>query len=179
MIIKCTHCGKKVDKRSGHVNRANKLGARLFCNRTCYGLDKRHNRSLDEQKEVKRIYDLEYCKNNYIKRKSQQKEWFDQDYAKHPEKYKERRKAKYEAHLKYLSTDKYKAKKKKYDREFRAKKKYGEFWESFIHLQDIDKFIDNREVKLQLCLTNKNQKRKRNYERINSSKLERSPLGNS
>lgn len=179
MIVKCDYCGKDVEKKICHVNRARKLGKKLFCNRTCFGLNKRHNRTDAESKEIKRLYDLEYRDKNESRLKIVRKEWFAKDYAKNPEKYRLRRIAKYKKHLEYLSAPEYKEWKKNYDKVFRAKKQYGEFWEAELILRDIENEIDNREVKLQLGLINKTQKRKRKYERLNSSKLEKCPLGNS
>jgi DNA-directed RNA polymerase subunit RPC12/RpoP len=41
MKYRCAHCGKTADKPSGHVNRARENGMKLFCDRRCFGLDRR------------------------------------------------------------------------------------------------------------------------------------------
>lgn len=177
IIVTCCYCHKDVEKHTGHVNRAAKMGNKLYCSRECFGLDRRSKLTIEEKKLNKRLYDLEYMKKNkdLILEKIR---LYNSSPAGRAMQKRNREKFK-QSHLEYCRTTEYRKWKKQYDREFRAKNNYGEFWESFIHLQDIEEDIDNREVKLQLCLTNKNQKRKRNYERINSSKLERCPLGNS
>lgn len=69
MIIICEQCGKEHEKRTGHVNRARKLGARLFCSQACFGLSKRT--TLEEKKKIKAEYDIIYNKLNEEKRKQQ------------------------------------------------------------------------------------------------------------
>jgi hypothetical protein len=165
MIVVCQYCESKIDKPSGAVNRANRLGLNIYCNRTCAGLARRKNKSESENKEHKRLYDIEYRNKNKELIKAKKAEYFKKDYAKNPEKYKKLRKSKYKKHLEYLNTPEYKAYKKEYDKKHRAKKYYGEFWESSILLVEIEKQIPNFEVKQQLQLINKSQKRKRDYEK--------------
>lgn len=54
-----------------------------------------------------------------------------------------------------------------YDRKYRAKKLYGEYWESSIILNEIQKEYDNRIVKQENNLINKSQKRKRLWKQQN------------
>ena len=49
-----------------------------------------------------------------------------------------------EEHKKYIKTPKYKAWKKEYDRKHRAKKEYGDFWESHLIIKDIEKDFQPR-----------------------------------
>jgi len=117
--------------------------------------------TVDEKKEQKRLYDIEYRKKNREKIKKRKAEAFKLDYAANPEKYREQRRKRYPEHLKYLQSDRYKAWKKKYDQEHRAKKKHGEFWESAILLKKISDFVDNRAAKIASGNYGKSQKRKR------------------
>ena len=86
--IKCKHCGKEVEKRTGHVNRARKLGANLYCSRKCAGDARRMPKS--EKVELKRLYDIEYRKKNREKilarKKKYHQENYDKIYAKQREK---------------------------------------------------------------------------------------------
>jgi hypothetical protein len=131
----------------------------------------------EEKKLEKREYDKLYRAKNKERLRKEKAEWFKKDYAENQEKYKTCRKEKYSKHLEYLSTPEYKAYKKTYDEKYRVKKKYGEFWESAIILKNIEEEIPNFEVKQQLGLINKSQKRKRNYEKAKCKEFERSTLG--
>lgn len=39
--IECAHCGERSIKQSGHVNRSRKIGAPVYCGRTCSSLARR------------------------------------------------------------------------------------------------------------------------------------------
>lgn len=87
-----------------------------------------------------------------------------------------------EYHAKYIQSERYVEWKKGYDREFRAKKDYGEFWEcQILRLEiqeEVEKTVSKYEISLINNTFNKSQKRKREHERLNSNKLKRSTLGN-
>jgi len=176
MIIKCEYCGKEIEKNIGHVNRARKLGMRLFCGQKCFGLFHRSNLTNEQKKEIKRLYDIEYRKKNREIIKERGKKYNESPAGRAMQK-RSRKKFK-KLHLEYCRTPEYRKWKSEYDRKHRAKKFYGEFWESAILLNQIEDMIPNREVKQQLQLNNKSLKRKRNYEKLNSEELERSTLGN-
>jgi Ni,Fe-hydrogenase III large subunit len=110
-------------------------------------------------KEQKREYDRIYREKNkeLIKKKKQV-------YNKSPAgraMQKRSREKRRDYHLEYCRTEKYKAWKKEYDKEHRAKKKYGEFWESAILLNQISDIVDNRQAVQEKRTINKAQKRKR------------------
>lgn len=176
MIVKCAYCNKEVEKFLSHVNRALKSGNNIYCDRKCSGLGRRLNLSIKQKKEIKRIYDIEYRKNNAEIIKIKQREYNSSPSGRAMQK---RHRLKTNDYRKeYISTPKYREWKKNYDKIFRAKQQYGEFFEAELILRDIENEIDNREVKQQLNLHNKSIKRKREYERTNSSKLEGCTLGN-
>jgi hypothetical protein len=168
--MNCDYCGKEINKIKRCKN--------VYCNKECSGLARRKNKSSEQSKMEKAEYDRQYRLKNkeILKRKKQ--EYFKKDYSENPEKYKEKRRKRYSKHLEYLNKPEYKAYKKQYDRVYRAKKQFGELWESHILLVDIESLIPNKEVKQQLNLINKSQKRKRNYESIKRKEFKRSPLGN-
>lgn len=168
--MKCSHCGKDINKPKRCKN--------VYCNKLCSSLGRRSNKTEQQKKKEKAEYDRQYRLNNKDMLKRKKHEYFKKDYSENPEKYKEIRRKKYSKHLEYLNKPEYKAYKKEYDRVYRAKKQYGEFWESHILLVDIENLIPNTEVKQQLNLINKSQKRKRNYESIKRKEFKRSPLGN-
>lgn len=166
--IKCAHCGKKVEKNVGHVNRANKQGLKLFCSQKCFGLSRRHNKTKKQLKEEKRLYDIGYREKNEAELKIKRHDWFMKDYAANPEKYKKERQRRYKKHLEYLQTSEYKEYKKEYDVKYLAKKYFGIYWESAILLKELENHllgIRPDGIKFQMGITNKTQKRKRLWQR--------------
>ncbi len=177
--ITCAHCGKESEKRTGIVNRAIKLGKPLYCGRKCFGLASRNIKTPDQLKEEKRIYDMEYRRKNKALLKAKKAEYFQRTYD--PERAAIDRRKTMRRHIEYCRTSEYKAWKKEYDRTYRAKKTYGEFWESFLLLMDVEQEVESRMNKYQIRLEsetyNKTQRRHRD-ERSNSKKLEKRTMGN-
>jgi len=174
----CKYCGIQLNKTIGEINKAKKAGLNLFCNRICAGLNRRKNKTAEQNKLEKKEYDRLYRAKNKEILKAKKDEWSKKDYRENPEKYKQKRRKQYSKHLEYLNTPKYKAYKKDYDEKYLAKNNYGEFWEAAVILKNIKNEIPNFEVKQQQKLINKSQKRKRNYEKIKCKEFERSTLGN-
>lgn len=161
ITIQCDTCGKPVTKSVGHVNRARKLGMGLFCDRICFGISRRIERSEAEKKEIKRLYDIQYRADNgellrEKKRKYEQSPDGRAMQKRNRDKFKEN-------HLAYCRTDEYRKWKHDYDQQHQAKKNYGDLWESALVLRDIIKEIEPeiKEVKIQKGTYNKSQKRKR------------------
>ncbi len=167
--IKCPHCGKKVEKNVGYVNRAKKLGVPIFCSRVSH----RVNKTAKQKKEEKRLYDLQYREKNLEKLKEQKKQFFKIDYAANPEKYRKIRKKRYPKHLEYLRTPEYKEWKAEYDVKYLAKKYFGIYWESAIILKELEEHlltIRPDGIKFQMGITNKTQKRKRLWQKLKKQK---------
>lgn len=163
--IICDGCGKKAHKRTGAVNRSRREGRPVFCTRQCF-VDTRKTTKADKI-EVKRIYDLRYSKENAQRIKERNQIYNETPAGRAMQK---RNRDKFtQRHLEYCRTPEYRKWKKEYDIKHRAKKNYGEFWESFILLQDIESHIDKYEVSILNNNYNKSQKRKRNE--VNSAKL--------
>lgn len=175
-ILRCEHCNLLLNKRPVDVRRALKVGMKLYCNRVCAGLGRRTNKSLDQKKLEKQEYDRQYRLKNKDRIKEKKQAYNRTESGRETQK-RNRDKMK-ERHLEYCRTDKYKQWKKEYDLKHRAKKNYGEYWESAILLNEVFEFIPNREIKQQLQLTNKSQKRKRDYEKTKCKKFKRCSLGN-
>lgn len=161
MQIICAYCGKAAEKKTGHANRAIKSGLRLFCGKECSGLGRRQNKSTEQKKLEKAKYDNQYRRRDYVKQKRH--EYFLRDYAANPEKYRKERQRRMQAHIEYCRQPEYREKKKEYDRTHRARKFYGDFAEAALILFQIEEFIDNRQIKNNLGLNNKSQKRKRQW----------------
>ncbi len=168
--IKCAYCGKVSDKPTGAVNRAKSIGAPLYCNRVCAGLGRRSNKTIEQKKKEKAAYDKEFRYYHRDGIKERKAAAFKKDYAANPEKYRKERQRRYKAHLEYLQRPEYKAWKKNYDVKHLAKKDFGVYWESAILLKELEEHllkIRPDGIKFQMGITNKTQKRKRLWQRVN------------
>lgn len=168
MKIVCAHCSKESDKRPSDVNRAKKIGASLYCDRKCSSLGHRKHLTTEFLKERKRLYDAEYRATNLASITAKKAAYFKANY--NPERAAIERKKTMQRHVEYCRQPEYKAWKKEYDRKYRAKKNYGEFWESFLILQEVQVEVEDRmpryERMLQAGTLNKSQTRKR-HENLN------------
>ncbi len=168
MKIKCAYCDKKSEKLAGHVNRANAIGAPIYCDRTCAGLGRRSGKTIEQKKKEKAEYDRQFRYYHRQKIKEKKALAFKIDYAANPEKYREQRKRRYPEHLKYLQSTEYKKWKSDYDEKFRAKKDYGIFWECSLLLKELDLWLlihSPDGMHFQMGITNKTQKRKRLWQK--------------
>jgi hypothetical protein len=137
----------------------------------CAGFGRRKNKTADQKKEEKRLYDIAYREKNLARIKAGKHEWFKRTYD--PAAAAIERKKKMPQHVEYCRRPEYKAYKQKYDQQYRAKKIYGEFHESFLILQKIDQEVASRASKYDIALENgtinKAQHRRREYERTHSN----------
>ncbi len=85
------------------------------------------------------MYDLEYRTKNVEMLRAKKAAWFQKAYD--PERARIERKKNMHKHIEYCRQPKYVAWKEAYDRQYRAKKGYGEFWEAKLILLDIDKIL--------------------------------------
>lgn len=170
MIVICEHCKKVATKSPGHVNRAKKIGAKLFCSKKCFSDSRKLEKPAEVRKKEKQEYDAEYRKKNAARRKIQKAEYFQRTYD--PIAAREHRKTRMAAHVEYCRQPEYKKWKKDYDKKYLATKKYGDFWESAIILNTLEEAIpelmSKQEIRQQNNTNNKKKKRRRNYENINS-----------
>lgn len=168
----CSHCGVIVQKPWGEINRAQKLDRPIYCGRVCSGLAHRSGKTLEQKKEEKRLYDIEYRKNNLEEITRKKSEHFRKTYD--PVKAAEKRKLRMPQHVEYCRRPEYKRWKRGYDQQYRAKKQYGEFGEAAIILCQIEKEVlerggDRFQRAVLNGTLNKKQTRRRDYERINSN----------
>lgn len=181
VITTCAHCAAEFQIERGALNRANRRGAKVYCNRTCSGLGRRDKRTDAEKKQAKAEYDRKYRDRNREMLRRKKAEYFQRTYD--PEAAAIERKERSKYHAEYCRRPEYRAWKKQYDRQYRAKKFYGEFWESFLLSLDIREHclsaMSDHEIRSDKDGINKTQNRRRSYERTISKHLEIGPLGNS
>lgn len=165
----CQVCNAETNKPTGEYNRALRKGYIPTCSKKCGGARRRTNKPAIQKKLEKRLYDMQYREVNKEYRKKQKSEYFQRTYD--PIKAAELRKLTMPRHVEYCRQSHYKEYKRQYDQKYRAKEEYGEFWESFLTLQKIEKEVDDRmdwtEIRTINGVLNKKQTRRRDYERIN------------
>ena len=187
VTITCPVCKSKCGKPAGHVNRSRKSGAPIYCSKECSGIARRKNITEREKKKRKAAYDREYRAKNSDRIKANKAEYFQKAYDPEDAAVK-RAKVKKESpeiearRREYMASDVYKSRKKKYDRRYRAAVNYGPEWGECMALAlDVrDECLSQSsdyEIRLQNGTLSKSQKRKRDYERLNSKEPEIGPLG--
>lgn len=180
MRIVCCQCGSEFERATGAFNRAAKIGAPLFCTRGCAGLSRRTHKTGDQKRAEKSAYD-----------KRRRSELADIIRAKKAEYHRRtydpvvaavKRKARMPAHAEYCRRPEYREWKRGYDRQRRATLEYGEFADCFLLMLDIRTEalvqMSDYEIRLSNGTLGKNQKRRRDYERLDSNKPEIGALGN-
>lgn len=165
--VQCAHCDAQIMREAGHVNRSAAKGMKLFCNRVCFGLDRRIEKSKTQKVAEKAEYDRMYREREAEKLKAKKASY----YQRTADRDKERaaRQRRMPQHVEYCRRPEYKEWKKEYDRKYRAVKFYGPFSEAFLALQDLETEVAERASRYEiysergtLCKT---QKRKREYEK--------------
>lgn len=141
MKVHCHHCNAEVDLLTGHINRAKKLGKNIYCNRICSGLGRRKNLTKEQKIQQKSDYDAKYRKEQADALKLRKAEYHKKSYD--PQKAAIARKARMPYHVEYCRKPEYQAKKAEYDKRHLSQKKYGEFWESALILNDLERKINN------------------------------------
>lgn len=179
--VKCPCCKQAVMLIVGKVNRAKKEGYKIFCSRACSSEARRLHKGDEQKKLEKRLYDMEYrTKNNSMLRAKKAQDFQNRSQARRDYEV-EYRKKNMKYHVEYCRDEDYRAWKKEYDRQYRAKNLHGEFWEAYLLLLDIDNAVNTRisdyEVRVINGTINKQLQRKRAYERIISLKSQNCPLG--
>lgn len=176
----CAQCGSSADRPTGHVKRSRAKGMNLYCSRECFGLGRRSEKTLEERKAQKRIYDMHYRLRNIEERKAKKAEYYHR--TKDPIREAQKRKERMPLHIEYCRRPEYKAWKKSYDRQHRAVKHYGAFADCFLLVMEIrDECLSRMsdyEIRLEKGTLNKALKRKRDGQRAYSNAPENGPLGN-
>jgi hypothetical protein len=160
--IVCAHCGKASEKANGAVNLARRIGARLFCNSACAGLARRKGKTKAQKVAEKRLYDQAYRAKNLERLKAEKRAYFQRTYD--PVKAARQRKKRMHLHIEYCRQPRYKAWKREYDKNYRAKE-YGPFADAYMLAIDLNREIKSRasnyEIRLQNQTLNKRLARTR------------------
>ncbi len=163
MKIICPHCKEEADIYIGYVNRAKRLGVPRYCSKKCSGLARKIYRSKSERKRIKQNYDKLYRDRGYVYIIKAMRFFY--EYENNPEKFKAIRKKRKEKHTKYCQQPEYRIWKKEYDLKYHAKNKYGEFWESAILINELEKEYEYREsIRINQLYNKSTQKRKRKWQ---------------
>lgn len=176
----CAHCGKPVRQSVSAINRAQRIGAPIYCDRVCSGLGRRTHKTKAQKVSEKRMYDMEYRRKNRKLLKAKKRAYFERTYD--PVKAAKERKARMHLHVAYCQQPAYKRYKRRYDRQHRAQKLYGPFAEAALLLQKIEHEVSTRitnyEVRQINGTLNKTQERKRAYARLVGNQFKDGPVGN-
>jgi len=174
-------------KERRDVNRAAREGKKIYCDIACAGWARRVARTEDELRERKRLYDMEYREKNKESRKEQKRLWHAKTYnselaAKQRAKLKREKPEQEQKRRDYMQSSKYKSEKKAYDRMYRAKRDYGDEWAdcAVLSLEIREECLSQAsdyEIRVQAGTLNKQLKRRREYEKLNSNKPEIGSLG--
>lgn len=167
MEIICPQCNKKVQKKTGSVNRAIKIKAPIYCGKKCSGLARRKNRTVEEKKKIKSEYDKIYRKKNANKIKERNRLYDSSPLGRAMQK-RNREKFK-QYHLEYCRTPEYRKYKRDYDHKHHLKNKYGEFWEAASILVKLNSILPSKTIKYNQGIINKTQKRKRKWQNRKNS----------
>jgi hypothetical protein len=139
--IKCAHCGKRPWKPVQAINRAERAGAPLYCNRTCAGLARRNGKTKAQRREEKRLYDMNNrATNPTLKARRHEQHLRNYD----PVAAAVVRKARMPQHLEYCRRPEYRAWKSAYDKRHLAEKQYGPAAEAAMVLRDLEREIRSR-----------------------------------
>lgn len=163
VVLRCAHCRAKLNKRPGDANRAIRNLLPLYCDRTCFGLARRVERSEVERKAAKAAYDREYRAANFDRIKAEKHAWFRANYD--PAKAAIERKATMSRHVEYCRRPEYRAWKAEYDRQYKARLHFNEYADAAMLLQDLEREILSQATRYEIYLVNgrfnKAQRRRR------------------
>ncbi len=109
----CAYCGAMVTQAWGAINRAQKIGAPIYCDRTCAGFGRRKDKSIEQRKLEKRVYDKLYREKHRGALKVKKAKYFQRTYD--PKSAAVERKKRMPYHVEYCRKPEYRAKKSDYD----------------------------------------------------------------
>jgi hypothetical protein len=138
----------------------------IFCSSACFGIHHRSNKTSEQKKAEKAVYDKAYRQENLAvitaKKAAYHKATYD------PAEARIKRKERMPRHVQYCRSPAYRAYKQHYDCVYRAKRQFGVFWESALILHQLETEINERsdftDRAIQKNTLNKRQTRKREYE---------------
>lgn len=134
----CPQCSAAFEALTGCANRADKIGAPLYCGRECAGLARRLPKTQEQRKAEKAAYDREYRKRDPEALKAYKALYYQE--FRDREKERAARQARMPAHVEYCRRPEYLAKKHEYDIA-RACAELGEWADVWRLLLDLEKEI--------------------------------------
>ena len=113
MRVVCPQCSQTADKPASAVNRARRRGAPIYCSRECSDFGRRKNKTIDQKRQEKRLYDMEYRARNDIALKAKKAAYHKRTYD--PVEAAIKRRSRMAQHVEYCRRPAYRKKKKAYD----------------------------------------------------------------
>lgn len=163
----CAHCGATAAKEAGHVNRSRRRGAALYCDKSCSSHARRIEKTREQKAAEKAEYDRMYRAREAETLKAKKAAYYQRTADR--EKEREDRKRRMPQHVEYCRRPEYREWKKRYDRQYLARKKFGDFGEAAIILNDLIAEINSRSTRTEIYrqngTLNKWIARRRDYER--------------
>lgn len=142
VALRCPQCGGSFSAIAGRVNRANKIGAPLYCGKTCSGLARRLKtpKNPEQKRAEKAAYDRVRREEQRDRLLAEKRAYYETNKPRILEKMAEYRKVRMPQHVEYCRRPEYRAKKHEYDAA-RNEAEYGEFAEAWRLLLDLEREI--------------------------------------
>lgn len=153
----CPYCKCEfTPTKRGAENRAKKLGVPLYCSMSCSNFGRRNPDKLtgDAAKLAKREYDIKYRAERKELLKQKKKDYYESNKDSIKVKHTVYRAKHMQRHVAYCQQPEYKLWKKDYDRKYLAEKKFGEFSEAALLLQDVEKELESRATRYEIYQSN-------------------------
>lgn len=155
----CRHCGAVVKQPAGAITRAMKLGANLFCGKSCAGLFKSVNGAKywmtdAERRAAKSEYDKRRRAQMREEINARKRQYHHATKHARADVLRAHRVKRREYHAEYCRQPQYVERKAAYDRDLRARKQFGEFAEAFLILQKVEGEVADRATRQEIMQTN-------------------------
>ncbi len=166
MRLTCPMCHGSFECATGRYNRAQAIGAPLYCCKTCAGLARRTPRPTEQERRAsKAAYDRERRQRLGERLRAEKRAHYQANRARILADMTRKRPAKMAAHIEYCRRPEYRAYKSEYDKRRLARKQFGEFADAALTLRSLETEIDAKasryEVYMQNRTINKAQTRRR------------------
>lgn len=149
-IVPCAFCGADTQKSASEVNRAKRVDARLFCDKSCAGQARRSRKTREERRAEKARYDKqrrEELRGSLLKEKREAYRAMVRNRSDELRRKQKEQRARQKAsgyRNQYIRSERYKKYKHEYDTSKRSRKRYGEFAECHRLLLELEKEIRRR-----------------------------------
>lgn len=145
-VIKCDYCKSDFNIKKKLLKSNKKNGYNCYCSKDCQ--KKGRTKSVEEKKEKRKIYDLNYRKNNSKKIKNKKQEYYKEIKNSDSQSFKEQRIKRKIYQKEYIKTKTYKNWKNEYSKKTRCKNRFGEFWESAVIVKDIAILLKSKQTNI-------------------------------